>query len=279
MVKDVLQRISQNEGISHSWEELEEMLNTVPQEFFRVTLGVFDVKEDGRRLLASAEIRTEETKQALVHKVRETVPENTRRNRRFKAMEQRSHDDDFFGLAAIKKRDPTAYHEYVGKHETTIETREQKSLTEKISSGEGLPEELKYLHRMVEKTRELIDAEDHMEEDEEEQEDTRENHPPPVPSSAEDRDDYHSQLISFMKDRFINGLDPSIDFPSIDIDETLDDSKLMGQQEDDAYFNDAPAYIIPCHGVANRYHASMQRLQASHAPDTMVRNEANNWGF
>ena len=58
-----------------------------------------------------------------------------------------------------------------------------------------------------------------------------------IPVSKKDRDTFHSEFVSLMEERFIDGED-EFDYKTVDNNEDYDDYSIIDQDLEDKYFDD-----------------------------------------
>ncbi|BFF95524.1 coiled-coil domain-containing protein 97 [Drosophila madeirensis] len=196
------------------------------------------------------------------------------KNRRYQALQQLLQKGEYFGEHEMMQRAPELYQELVGQYLTEKEKKARDSYDVRNTSFSGIlmhTLEKKQRDELLEGTQQPSQEEDEEDgmppvvaEDFEvppacrrqwgEFEDdapiacsTSRSVPPPAAvkvtkiSTAEyynpgERELLRNEFLSLMKERFLSGEDKDFDYTAVDDDPTLDDLKLIEQDEEDAYF-------------------------------------------
>lgn len=185
---------------------------------------------------------------------------NTVKNRRYEAMKELISLGEYFADEEMKFREPYLYEQMIGQYLTQKEIRAKVDKSDLTFSSillkhiDQLDENIRFGHDK--------DQEEGQEEEEEESDgeetdnknemDTAERNGHDVIGDMNDDDDdeekpkisdarkheLRDEFLTIMEEKFLNGDDKTFDYSKVDNNENYDDLKVLGDDEEERYFND-----------------------------------------
>ena len=155
-----------------------------------------------------------------------SVAPATRKNRRYAKLQRLVREGAYFSDAAMRKRHPLLFHEYVGQHTAAAPP----------SRGQTLSESILQQHDELQAREALVQAQAAAPFEPETESDSEEGGLPskqgPAPLSQAELQDSRSELIALLQSLFLAGKDPGADYADMDNCSSLDGENAEQQERD-----------------------------------------------
>ncbi|SAM05930.1 hypothetical protein [Absidia glauca] len=155
-------------------------------------------------------------------------------NRRYHYLIDHLRHSDYFSEESIQLRTPSLYEEYIGQHipddERFAPFEDSVSLVDRVYDGMNR----RYVHDQWQRKKRT-------EEEQLEEQDDDDDEPLAERSTnqwAGTREEKKDELIRLLEEQWMDGLDDTFDYTTVDQDETYDDLAQQNQDIQDRYFDD-----------------------------------------